>query len=55
MGMADITADHGFLSTNFTNLGHNHISVFLKKISGFEATLPKLGFYLLLVTERGHE
>jgi hypothetical protein len=32
VGMADITTDHGFLSANFTNLGHNHISVFLGKL-----------------------
>jgi hypothetical protein len=32
VSMADITADHGFLSANITNLGHNHISVFLRKL-----------------------
>jgi hypothetical protein len=31
VGMADIAADHGFFSANFTNHGHNRISVFLRK------------------------
>jgi hypothetical protein len=40
VGMADITADHGLLSANFTNLGHNRISVFLRNLK-IEAKLPK--------------
>jgi len=42
VGMTDITADHGFFSAYFANLGHNHISVFLKKLS-IEARLPNTG------------
>jgi len=42
VGMADITADHGFLSTNFTNLGHNHISVFLKNLR-FRSNIAEAG------------
>jgi len=42
VGVADITADHGFFSTNFANLGHNRISVFLRYLK-IKAMLPKPG------------
>jgi hypothetical protein len=51
--MADITADHGFLSANFANLGHNRISVFLRNLK-IEAKPPK-PVSLHLWRPQGHE
>jgi len=51
VGMADITADHGFLSANFTNLGHNHLSVLLRNLK-IRSKVAEAGFFASLVTAR---
>jgi len=49
--MADIAADHGFLSANITNLGHNRISVFLRNLK-IQSKVAEAGFFASLVTAR---
>jgi len=44
VGMTDITADHGFLSANFTNLGHNRISIFLENHK-IRSKVAEAGFF----------
>jgi hypothetical protein len=44
VGMADIAADHGFLSANLANLGHNRISVFLRNLK-IRSKVAEVGFF----------